>query len=390
MCKSLNFENFIEKGRMKYGNKYDYSKVEYKNMQTGVKIICPIHGEFKQTPISHLKSETGCKKCGLLLNSKNRIKSTDKFIKEAREVHGDKYDYSQANYTNCKTAIIIICPVHGEFSQTPNDHLQGGCKKCGVVSSSKTRLKSLEGFIEEAREMHGDKYDYSQVNYINSSTNIVITCLKHGEFKQTPGNHLCGKGCDKCGRHQAGDSLRFSTGKFIEEAMKIHGNKYNYSKVDYVNSVTNVTIICLKHGEFEQSPACHLYSKCGCPHCKESKGEKRVAKYLDELNLLYKRQQKFKKCKCKRMLPFDFIVKIEEKKGFLIEYQGQQHYEITRYRSKTTCSVKRLKNIQKRDQIKKEFCEKNNIPLLIIPYWDYDKIEELIDEFIKNLILKVA
>ncbi len=123
----------------------------------------------------------------------------------------------------------------------------------------------------------------------------------------------------------------------------------------------------------------------GCLVCNESKGEKRVAEYLNKNNLPYKRQYKHKKCKNKQLLPFDFIVRIKDQLGFLIEYQGQQHYELCTFGSKNICPIKILKGIQHRDKIKKEFCEKNNIPLLVIPYWEFDKIELLIDDFILNL-----
>ena len=248
-------EQFIEKARKVHGDKYDYSKVNYVNSSTKVTIICPIHGEFEQTPNKHLLGQ-GCPKCagGIKLTTKN-------FIEKARKVHGDKYDYSKVNYVNNRTKVIIICPEHGEFEQTPASHLTGsGCPMCvGGIKFSK------EQFIEKAREVHGDKYNYSKVNYINANTKVIIICPEHGEFEQTPGSHLYGQGCPKCA-----NNIKLTTEQFIEKAKEVHGDKYDYSKVNYLNSYTKVTIICPEHGEFEQTPANHLVGK-GCPKCKIEK-----------------------------------------------------------------------------------------------------------------------
>ena len=120
--------------------------------------------------------------------------NTEEFIKKAKKVHGNKYDYSKVNYVGNKIEVTIICPEHGEFEQTPKGHLRGqGCPKCngGVVQTT-------EEFIKKAKEIHGDKYDYSKVNYINMRTKVVIICPEHGEFEQRPRRHLIGDGCPKC------------------------------------------------------------------------------------------------------------------------------------------------------------------------------------------------
>ena len=118
----------------------------------------------------------------------------EEFIEKAKEVHGNKYDYSKVEYKNSQTKIIIICPIHGEFLQQPYSHLNGnGCPLC--VSLKK---RTTETFIEKAREVHGDLYDYSKVNYVNYFTNVTIICQEHGEFEQLPSNHLRNEGCPKC------------------------------------------------------------------------------------------------------------------------------------------------------------------------------------------------
>jgi len=127
---------FIKKAKSVHGGKYDYSLVEYKNNRTKVKIICPIHGVFEQTPNHHLQGK-GCKKCGVINRSNKRKKSTEQFIIDAYCVHGDRYNYKLVEYKNRNTKVNIICPIHGVFEQRPYHHLQGkGCKKCHTSYTS--------------------------------------------------------------------------------------------------------------------------------------------------------------------------------------------------------------------------------------------------------------
>jgi len=273
---------FIEKAKAVHGNKYDYSKVDLNHcVENGkVCIICPKHGEFLQNYHNHLKGY-GCNICA------GRITNTENFIKLAKEVHGDKYDYSKTRYINSQTKVKIICPIHGEFEQRPNCHIKGnGCPKCNTENKHDRYAKSKEQFIEEARKVHGDKYDYSKVKYINSNTKVKIICPIHGEFEQSPVSHLHGgHGCPNC----AGQP-HYTTETFIEKAKEIHGDKYDYSKVEYVNAKTDITIICPKHGEFKQQPYVHLNSN-GCPKCgneissiKQSMGKEEFIRRAKEIH----------------------------------------------------------------------------------------------------------
>ena len=118
--------------------------------------------------------------------------TTQEFIERARKVHGDKYDYSKVEYVNNRVKLCIICPIHGEFWQTPNAHLNGqGCSMCGRISQTKKRALSKETFITKARKVHGDKYDYSKVEYVNNRTKVCIICKKHGEFCKFMVNYPC-------------------------------------------------------------------------------------------------------------------------------------------------------------------------------------------------------
>jgi len=195
--------------------------------------------------------------------------TTEEFIKKAREVHGDRYDYSKVEYVNNQTKVCIACPIHGEFWQIPHVHLQGkGCIKCGRERMALFHSKSIEQFIQEAKKVHGSKYDYSKVKFVNYRTKVTIICPVHGEFSQSPTSHLQGTGCPKCGNDRT--SLRMTNEDFINKAKAVHGDRYDYSKVQYVYNKTEVCIICREHGEFWQKPKNHL-SGYGCPICSGRK-----------------------------------------------------------------------------------------------------------------------
>lgn len=179
---------FIRRSTAIHNGRYDYSKVDYKGLGKRVCIICPVHGEFWQVAQYHMLGQ-GCPKCFGSPKS-----TTEEFIEKAREIYGDKYDYSKVDYRGNKEKVCIICPEHGEFWQRAKVHYRGyGCPICG----GSKRLANEE-FIEKAKLIHEDKYDYSKVNYINTSTKVCIICPEHGEFWQTPNNHLFGAGCPIC------------------------------------------------------------------------------------------------------------------------------------------------------------------------------------------------
>ena len=264
-------QTFVQKALLVHGDKYDYSKVEYIKSSAKVIITCPIHGDFAITP-NHFLSGKGCPKC-----AKNHRYSTEEIINRFREIHGDKYDYSKVEYIATHKPVIVICPQHGEFQISPANHLRGqGCIKCYrqnkvvIPKEDKKKKDKLEKFVEKAKVVHNDKYDYSKVKYVNSETKVCIICPEHGEFWQMPYVHTSGSGCPKCGRLKSNNSKALQLNTFIEKAKQIHGNKYDYSKVNYVNGNTKVCIICPKHDEFWQRPSSHL-NGAGCKLCFEDK-----------------------------------------------------------------------------------------------------------------------
>lgn len=421
-------QNFIDRAIMIHGNKYDYSKAEYINANTKICIICLEHGEFLQTPSKHLRGR-GCKKCAFnkisnekrktteqfieeaaqihgdkydyskteyvgkdnkvciicpthgefWQNAKNHLKGigcqkcnnkvidTESFIEKARKVHGNKYDYSKAEYKNAKSDICIICPTHGEFWQNSHSHLNGsGCQQCGRNSQIKKRSLSYEEFICKARQVHGCKYDYSKVEYKNYNTDICIICPIHGEFWQSPRKHLSGHGCRKC----AGNEV-LTTNDFINKAMDVHGNKYKYLKSEYTTSSKKLVVTCQKHGDFLITPNNHLRGK-GCPICKESSLERKVRIFLEDNNIEYFYQKKFDWLGVGRnSQKIDFYL---PKHNIAIECQGEQHFKEVSFGCKDKNLVaKNFKRIKELDQNKFDKCILHGIKILYINYTDTEE-----------------
>lgn len=269
-------EEFIKRCREVHGDKYDYSKTVYNGMNKKITIICPKHGEFTMEAVRHVLSHQGCPKCA------GRNLTQDDIINMFREKHGDKYDYSKVVYTRMHDKVTIICPKHGEFEQTPSKHLKGqGCPKCAAIERGAKRAITKDLFIERCNKIHQNKYDYSLVDIHKCHDKVKIICPIHGEFEQLAYDHLHGHGCPKC----AQDVNRMTQEEFIKRAREIHGDKYDYSKVHYINTYTTVEIICPIHGSFFQTPDSHINKKCGCPTCGKavSKAENELYEYVCSL-----------------------------------------------------------------------------------------------------------
>ena len=353
--KRLTKEDFIKRSNEVHEGKYNYYKVDYKGSKTKVCIICPNsdHGEFWQRPSNHL-SGNGCPKCGNKSNGDSKRSSKEEFIKNANEVHEDKYNYDKVEYVDVITKVSIICPKHGEFWQTPSSHTQGhGCPKCANETTGDNKRLSKEEFIKKSNEKHEGKYDYYQVKYVNCDTKVCIICPEHGEFEQTPASHIKGAGCPKCKGDKARERLTSTTENFIKKARLVHGDKYDYSKVDYVNNRTKVCIICPQHGKFEQIPNKHLMGK-GCPKCNLSHLERSVMMCLDDIGITYDYQKRFKWLGLQSL---DFYLP-DYNVG--IECQGRQHFFPVEYFG----GDKGFKKTLERDKRKKALCEKHDIKLL--------------------------
>ena len=274
-------ENFIAKAKEIHGDKYDYSKAVYVNNTTPITIICPIHGEFKQTPKGHLRGY-GCKKCGLMNRVNPLKKDTKQFIKEAKSLYGDKYVYSKVNYVNALEKVCIICPEHGEFMATPHDFLRGhSCPECGKIAIGEALKLTQDEFIGRVREIHGDRYDLSLVNYLNYGRKVKVGCQRHGWFETWPQTLLNGGGCPKCGFEKTVEGRKLNSDVFFDRCKRTHDGKYEYDELSFSGVENKIRIKCPKHGWFEQNAKDHSEGH-GCPKCgvKISKCESELCEYV--------------------------------------------------------------------------------------------------------------
>ena len=346
----LSFEKFFNKCVELYGNTYAYDKESFSDVHTKMKISCPIHGEFWQSPRMHLLGK-GCPKC----SRNNNFYSAEKFIEKAKMIHGGKYNYSKSIYINARTKTCIICPKHGEFWQTPTMHLSGqGCPTCAKI---KRRWK-LEKFIENVIKVHGDKYDYSKVKYINSRTRVCIICPKHGEFWMKPNDHLNGQGCPKCGNLLKGKSIKLSKDIVLKRFYKIYNEDYSYKNWidEYKNIECKIPIICKKHGLFYKTIHQHLQGQ-GCPKCCASTLENSVRMFLNENNFEIEEQKTFDWLKYNGLMKLDFYL---PQHNIAIECQGEQHYKPFNIFGGENGLIKQ----KIRDELKKKLCEEHNIKVL--------------------------
>ena len=264
-------EQFIAKAREVHQNTYDYSDSIYSKMAEKLTIICKVHRAFEQTPSNHITHKQGCQQC-----AQNYLSNTLEFVEKAKKVHGEKYSYKNVNYVNNHTKVRITCKLHGDFDQTPQNHLSGyECVLCANIARGEKQRSTLQDFIEKSTTVHGNKYCYKKVEYINAKTEVTITCAIHGDFQQVPDVHLRGCGCYKCGHNMT----IFTTEDFIKKAVEIHSNEYDYSLVDYKTMNYKVQIICKKHGMFEKNPTDHL-SGGGCSKCYSNYSRTQI-KWLD-------------------------------------------------------------------------------------------------------------
>jgi hypothetical protein len=274
MSKKLTYAEFIANAKKVHGDVYDYSKSQYVDSKTKLEIICKLHGSFWQSPNTHTQGR-GCKKCGTALAIKKGVgpkkKTTEEFILDARKKHGDTYDYSKVDYRGSFQQVLIICSVHGEFSQMACKHSEGcGCPKC----FRDRRLMSTEEFITRAKELHGEKYDYSRVACTGSVSPVEIGCPVHGWFNQIPASHLNNGGCKKCGADKRGLANTKDLEFFIITSKAVHGDRYDYSESAYVSAIEKIAIRCRTHGLFSQAVNDH-YKGHGCPVCKSEEQSKR-------------------------------------------------------------------------------------------------------------------
>lgn len=263
-----------------------------------------------------------------------------------------KFDFS--NYINTHSKIDVVCDKGHKTQPVVKNLSKGhGCRICSYDTIASKQTKSKISLIDEFRNIHGDRYDYSKFNYIRNRIPSTIICPEHGEFEQSATSHLRGNGCPSCSGNR-----RLTNIDFVKKAKEIHTIPYNYELVEYENSHKKVKILCPKHGEFEQTPNSHLSGK-GCPKCKQSVGENLIERFLIRNNINYIPQKKFSNCRYINVLLFDFYL---PDYNTCIEFNGIQHYKpIEVFGGQEAYEL----NV-KRDIIKKSFCDEQGIKLIVI------------------------
>lgn len=373
--RKLTTDEFISKAKEVHGDLYDYSQSEYIKSNTKLKIIDPRTGNaFWQRPNDHLsgKGNPEFRVEKIVKKTKSNLSS---FIEKAKEVHGDLYDYSKAEYVNCKTPLCIVDPDYGEFFQTPNDHLRGkGNQQRGKNKSAISRRLTTEQFITNAKIKHKDSnYDYSETVYVKSEIPVRIydKVLKMF-FYQLPHNHLNGQ------HNPRRNTSVFDTESFIKKSNEVHNFLYDYSKVQYVNNTTSVCIIDPIHGEFWQIPSVHLLGS-GCPKCAIGDAKCIVTDIDPILCDDFYMEKRFEDCRDKKPLPFDRFVPYL---NMLLEYDGEQHFFFKKLWHKTK---QEFEKSQKRDKIKSDYAINNGYNFIRIAYYE-DHIQAV--ESFLSLVLK--
>jgi superfamily II DNA or RNA helicase len=254
--KAFPISSVIQNFKKVHGDYYDYSVVDYKNAHTRINVICKVHGVFEIMPHYH-QNGGRCPKC-----FGRKIYKTSSVIQLFKEKHGDTYDYSEFVFEKMENKAIIICKIHGKFEKAPSKHINGqGCPTCSITNRvAKSRTDSSK-IIQKFERKHNFKYDYSQVVYKNSRSLVKIICKKHGVFEKDAYQHIMGQGCPLCT-----GKVKLTTKVIIDKFIKLHGNRYDYSLVEYVRLNDKVRIKCQLHGIFEQTPHSHLKGS-GCPKC---------------------------------------------------------------------------------------------------------------------------
>jgi len=320
-----------------------------------------------------------------------------RFITAANNIFDNKYDYSQVCYSSTHVPVTIICPDHGPFLKRPVKHISAkeGCPTCAKQArlQNSVRFKNIDDIREECNTLHNSAYLYTDVSlsprgYITTDSLLTIVCPTHGEFTQTVNKHIYQKTkCEKC-KFVTNAALKIQRTKLIfeQERILIHGNKYDYSKVDYKGWHPKVTITCPIHGDFEMSPTNHIRGYQGCPTCCESGPEQIIRQLLTDRHIKFIAQKKFPGCigaDTKSALRYDFYLPTQ---NTVIEYDGIYHYQAIQHGDGAESAALRFSRQQQNDLIKTKYAEDHNMTLIRIPHFEKQTIVTIIDSIATQVI----
>jgi Zn finger protein HypA/HybF involved in hydrogenase expression len=299
----------------------------------------------------------------------------EQIIEKFNQIHNFKYNYDKVEYSGDGNKIIITCLIHGDFLQTPASHgrAKQGCPKCGVIKRVKERRYTQEEFRDIVNKNFNYNIDTSISDYKGAHSYINAKCIKHNIVFNTQATTLIRKhnSCPACHKENFHNTLKNKHAPlFLNKCIKIHGDVYDYSLVEYNGSNIPVKIICKNHGVFEQKPSNHL-SGCGCPVCRLSRGEQKIGQFLKINNIKFEYQYRVRVDGSYHY--YDFFIPDQ---NLIIEFNGLQHYKSIEWFGGDNM----LNYIKKRDLIKENFCKINNIRLLKIHYKDKNKIDQILQK----------
>lgn len=350
---------------------------EYKGSKEKMIFKCDIHGGFLARPNDILNGQ-GCPKCGGTQKLTN-----EEFIANANIVHNSFFSYDKCIYVNSNEKVTITCPIHGDFEQKPNNHLNGqGCLKCKLEGikhkitmreqvNKSTRSISDAVFKERYYNKFGHAYDLSDTEYVNNRTIFYPLCKIHGKFPITPNHLIMGRGCPKCAKN-----YHYTKEELVEKFKEIHGCNFLYDMVKEAKTHEMVEIGCKTHGYFTQMVSNHLKGQ-GCPLCKESKMEKEITELLAKKEIEFEREKRFDWLGRQSL---DFYL---PKHNVVIECQGIQHFEPLDYFG----GKEEFERRKMLDSTKSERCKENGIEMIYYADYDYDFPYEVIKD--KNKLLSI-
>lgn len=345
---------------------------KYTKMHDKIECVCKVGHKWNPIALDLVRG-ADCFECAAIKRGRKRAKTHEQFVEEVRNVNPDITVVG--TYINAYTKIEFRCKEGHEWVTTPSSVLAGKtCLTCASIQSSLRQRKSQEQFVEEARNLHPDITVVGE--YVNSKTKIEFMCSKGHVWKTAPYNILDGCSCPTCKGEKISAKNTKSHEQFANELFQVSPNITVLG--EYKGTFTKIKTKCNKCGNEWESMPCNLLAGCGCPKCVTSKGEKMVEEYLEQHNVVFETQKRFKDCVDQKPLPFDFYL---PEYNMLIEYQGAQHYMATRRMG----DEERLIYRQKHDCIKREYCKTQKINLLEIPYTKFNHISEILDGALQNI-----
>ncbi len=275
----LTQRDFVARATKVHGKKYGYRKTQFTTANEKVTVTCKTHGDFQIRARNHMNG-AGCRECAneaMRGRQEPRI-TRGEFIKRCSDKHGNKYHYGKSVWNGTQHQIIITCPKHGDFEQKAAAHLLGkGCKRCACEETNAALRRPVAEVKRDLKTLHPTLRFPEPHNVYTRK--IKFICKTHGESEMKLGNLLSGQGCKRCGDENRGTAQALTTAEFVKRAKTLYGNRYDYSKVNYVNAHTPVTIICPEHGEFKRTGNGHLSARrIECPYCMRRTKQHKVGK----------------------------------------------------------------------------------------------------------------